>query len=215
MIATFATFDLMSTTTPLKRFLPSVAAVVAAAVFAPLPAFGVLAAAALMVLLAPQTFATDERGRLDTLYATLPISRRTVVLGRYVSLIALYLMLAAVGTLAAVAVSLVQGEQVPLFQLALVNLACLVFFLMTIAVQLPLFFGLGFTRARPMMYIPLIVAAGGLWLADRLSLWEQIDLDALTALHPAALVAPLALALVATVAISATVAAQRYGRRSL
>ncbi|GAB2612343.1 ABC-2 transporter permease [Pseudactinotalea suaedae] len=215
MIATFAGFDLMSTTTPLTRFLPSVAAIVAAAVLTPLPAFGILAAAVLMVLLAPRTFANDERGRLDTLYATLPISRRAVVVGRYVALIALYLTLAAVGTAAAVAVTLVQDQQVSLVQLGLVNLACLAFFLLVIAVQLPFFFAVGFVRARPMMYIPVIAGAGALWLAGRLGLQERIDLDALTALHPAALVALSALALAAAVTISAVIAARQYARRSL
>lgn len=215
MIVTFATFDVLGVTTPLKRFLPSVAAVVAAAVLAPLPALSILAAVALMVLLAPQTFAADERGRLDALYATLPISRRTVVTGRYVALVALYLALAAVATVSAVAATLAQGRPVSFTQLALVNLVCLVLFLLVIAVQLPFFFGLGFTRARPMMYIPLVVVSAGVWLADRVGLQDRLDVGALADVHPAAVAVPLALVLAAVVTLSAAVAATRYGRRSL
>lgn len=215
MIATFTTFDILSFATPLRRFLPSVAVVVVVAVIAPLPALAIPVAAALMALMAPQTFATDERGRLDTLYAILPISRRTVVAGRYLAVVILYLAMAAVATLAAVAVTLAQGASVPLGQLAVINLVCLVVLLLMISAQLPFFFGLGFARARPMMYLPLVAVSGAVWLAERFALRDAVDLEAVTRLHPAAVAAPLALVVVGAVVLSALLAAGRYEARSL
>lgn len=215
MIATFTAFDVMSFVSPLKRFAPMLLAIVAVAVFAPFPAFSIAAAAALMILLAPQTFATDERGRLDTLYATLPVSRRTVVVGRYLALVLLYLVMAAFATAVAAAVGLVQGERVSPGLLALVNLGALVFFLLVIAVQLPFFFAAGFTRARPMMYIPLVVVAGLAWLAGRLGIHQSLAPGDLGALHPALAVTLVLLALAAVVTVSAMTAAARYARRSL
>jgi ABC-type transport system involved in multi-copper enzyme maturation permease subunit len=215
MTGTFALFDMANFITPAKRIIPPLLIVMLAALATPWPAFGVIAAAIAMSLLAPNPFADDERGHLDTLYATLPITRRTVVTGRYLALIVLYLVVALVATLAAVIISLIKGNPIGFDVLGLVNLVGVLIFAILLAVQLPFFFSVGFTRGRPMMYMPLAVLAGGAWLAGQTGLLSRIDLGSVTSLNPVALwVSGLAIAVLALVA-SAGLSSVRYGRRAL
>lgn len=215
MIATFTLFDGLNFASPLRRVLPPLLVVLVAAVVPPWPAVGIGAAALVMTLLAPNHFATDERGRLDTLYATLPISRRTVVLGRYAALVLLHLVVAAAATALAVLVSLLRGQEVSADVLVPVNLGSSAFYLLALAVQLPFFFALGYTRARPLAYLPAVVLTAGAWLAGRTGVLDGLDLGGLTAVDPTVLTgAALVVSLVA-LALSAALSSARYSRRNL
>src|SRR4051812_362197 len=112
MIARFVVFDILNFVTPVKRFAPAMFLVLVAPWAAPSPAFGIGTAAIVMSLLAANPFAADERGRLDTLYATLPVTRRGVVIARYIALMVLYVAAAALGTGAALVVQIKSGQAV-------------------------------------------------------------------------------------------------------
>jgi ABC-type transport system involved in multi-copper enzyme maturation permease subunit len=215
MIGTFALFDIVNFVTPVKRIAPALLLVLVAPVISPWPAFGIGAAAIVMSLLASNPFSADERGHLDTLYATLPISRRSIVVARYLALVLLYVAVALLATVAVIVVTISQGKIVDFVSLGAVNGASLLVFTIALAVQLPFFFSVGFTRARLMTFIPVVVVVGGAAIASQTGMLEHTDvvseigrhLDILWVSTP--IVAAIALA--ASIAISSA----RYGRRAL
>jgi ABC-type transport system involved in multi-copper enzyme maturation permease subunit len=215
MTRTFALFDMINFVTPAKKIFPALIVVAVATALTPWPVVGIGAGALIMSLLASNPFAADERGRLDTLYATLPISRRTVVVGRYLALMALYLAVAAGANVAAVIASAIQNTPLPLDVLGLVNLGSFVAFAVALSVQLPFFFSVGFTRARPMMYIPIAVLAGVAWLAGQTGMLDDVRLEPLSPSITAALgVGGVVLAIAALIS-SSVISSSRYARRAL
>ncbi|WOQ18699.1 ABC-2 transporter permease [Raineyella sp. W15-4] len=115
------------------------------------------------VIVGPQyLFAADERSDLDTLYTVLGVPRRAVVAGRYltVALLEAVLTLLGLATTAIAAAAL----RVPLelsivagMTMIAVAVLCLVF-----ACQLPLFFAVGYTAARPYVFVvPIVAFVGG------------------------------------------------------
>ena len=215
MIGTFARFDIINFVTPVKRIAPALLLVLVAPAISPWPAFGIGAAAIVMSLLASNPFAADERGRLDTLYATLPISRRSIVISRYLALVVLYVAVALIATIAVIVVTVSQGKPVDFVLLGAVNVASLLVFAVALAVQLPFFFSVGFTRARLMTFIPVVVVVGGAAIASQTGILKHADVVSEIAHHldtlwvAAPIVAGVALA--ASIVISST----RYGSRAL
>jgi hypothetical protein len=116
-------------------------------------------------LLTSYPFAIGEKSNLDALYATLAVNRKTVVLGRYLFVLLLNVgcilfsfVFAAIGVFAANALGIFQGGGVDsLF--AVVSLSGVL--LLVQMVQLPIFFKLGYTKAKFMSVLPfaLIMAA--------------------------------------------------------
>lgn len=216
MTGTFALFDMTNFLTPAKRLAPPLLFVLVLGVITPWPAVAIGGAAIVMSLLAPNPFAADERGRLDTLYATLPITRRTVVVGRYIALVALYLGVALLATIAAVVIPLVEGKAVATTAvLAEVDAAGFVLFAVALAVQLPFFFSVGFTRARPMMYIPVAVLAAACWVASETGMLDHVSVLSVSSLNPAVLWAPGLVVAVVALVVSAAISSTRYARRAL
>jgi ABC-type transport system involved in multi-copper enzyme maturation permease subunit len=215
MIVTFARFDIINFVTPVKRIAPALLLVLVAPAISPWPAFGIGVAAIVMSLLASNPFAADERGRLDTLYATLPISRRSIVIARYLALAVIYVAVALVATVAVIVVTVSQGKTVDFVLLGAVNVASLLIFAIALAVQLPFFFSVGFTRARLMTFIPVVVVVGGAAIASQTGVLNDADVVSEIArnLDTLWVAAPIvaALALAASIVISST----RYGRRAL
>ncbi|MEO5533953.1 MAG: ABC-2 transporter permease [Pseudolysinimonas sp.] len=215
MIGTFARFDIVNFATPVRRVAPALLLVVATAVATPLPVFAIGTAAIVMSLLAANPFAADERSHLDTLYATLPINRRNVVLGRYLALVLAYLAAALIATIAAIIITLGGGHSVDVLAFAAANVAAFLVFAVSVAVQLPFFFSVGATRARPMIFIPAVVFGGGAALASQTGLLSRIDfataISANLGIVSAAVVVIAVAALLGSIAISTV----RYNRRAL
>ena len=70
-------------------------------VTAPLPEMIVAVFTFAAAIVAVEPFRGDERGRLDTLYAVLPVSRALVVWGRYLTILGIQITFAATGVLLA------------------------------------------------------------------------------------------------------------------
>jgi hypothetical protein len=101
-------------------------------------------------------FAVSEKSNIDALYVTLSIRRQAVVLGRY--LFALLFNVFA-GVLAWVVTNLalsVMGVEIFLQEAFMTVIA--MFFVCSIiqAVQLPIFFKLGYMKAKFLSYLPFI-----------------------------------------------------------
>lgn len=101
-------------------------------------------------------FAVGESNGIDTLYTTLAIGRGTVVSGRYLFALTFDIgagILAYVSSFAASALTKVAFEPTE----ALVTiLALFVVFSVIQAVQLPIYFKLGYAKAKFLAYVPFV-----------------------------------------------------------
>jgi hypothetical protein len=105
---------------------------------------------ALAVLLAPliavHPFVVADKAGLETLYAVLPVPRRTVVLGNYLWALASFLVTVTAGT--ALAALLARAEDTPFEGRTLLTMLALSWALFTldIAIQFPLLIRFGYAR---------------------------------------------------------------------
>ena len=111
----------------------------------------------MLVLMTSYPFSISERNNLDVLYATLSINRKTVVRGRY----ALMLAAEALGMAVSVLLSWFLNLFIDMgFQLEqVVFLACILFgvYSLLLSVQYPIYFKLGYNKAKLLVMIPMLV----------------------------------------------------------
>lgn len=167
MITSFTRLDL-SSWFPRSQTLLTLAFVIVIGVLLPVPGMAVMAAAAVTSLMVSAPFLGDERGHLDTLYGVLPVSRRTVVIGRALSVFSYYLVAAALATAVTVVMATVRGDVIAGEILLIAHASALAFVGLSMALQLPVFFRIGYSRGRLMAYAPVFVVAGLAWLTQAL-----------------------------------------------
>jgi hypothetical protein len=118
-------------------------------------------------LFASYPFALCEKSNLDALYTTLSVNRRTVVRGRYLFTLALDLCIIA--ALFAVAVTFifirnetVSGEDV----IEALTVAAVIFALTIViqAVQFPIYFKFGYTKAKLLSLVPFFALMAAYFL---------------------------------------------------
>jgi hypothetical protein len=118
---------------------------------------------ALVLLLTSQVaaypFLIADKADLETLYAVLPLHRRTVLYGQYAWAVVTFLATAVVGT--ALALLLARVQSVPFGASTIVTVLTLswAMFAVTVAIQFPLFIRFGFSRISVMStFLPLALA---------------------------------------------------------
>jgi ABC-type transport system involved in multi-copper enzyme maturation permease subunit len=178
------------------------------------PAFAVPLAAAFCVVIVSDVFLTDERGRLDILYATLPVSRATIVVGRYVTAFVVYLAAAVAGNAIAIIAPSFGGPPIGPGILALVNVAGFLVAALGLAVQLPVFFAVGYTRARFVILLPALAVLAAMTLGRKSFLSGRLAAS-LTGSIPVPFVVIAVAVGVALLAVSALAARAAYRGRSL
>lgn len=155
---------------PYRRQLVIVLAVLAVVGFLLNPPNRVLAMIAIYsVLIGGYPFAMADRYDLDTLFAVLPLRRRVVLLGHYMTAVAVYLLLTAVGWLLVLGVAVVRSVAFDTAGTGVLVAFSWMVFAVFVALQFPLFVRLGYTRARLVANLPIFVlVAGGALVAPRL-----------------------------------------------
>jgi hypothetical protein len=111
--------------------------------------------------IAPYPFNVADKAGLETLYAVLPLSRRSVLYGHYAWATACFLVTATAGTALALAFARVQA--VPLGDRTLVPMLTLswALFAVNIAIQFPLLVRFGYTRVSVLgTTLPLAAVVG-------------------------------------------------------
>lgn len=211
----FARFDLrtMALTQPLRVLLPLLFTVVFC-VTLPVPGFGIVIGAVVATVSASVPFQGDERGRLDTLYGIAPIGRTAVVLGRYCSMVVFALTAVGLGTATTFVMRAVRHQDFgwPLVgAMLLASFACVG---VAYAVQLPWFFALGFTRGRPMVYIPVAIIAVAGTVVSRSGWFADVGPADVLA-PPGWLAVVVCVAVVVLLVVSAAIATRVYRRREL
>lgn len=168
MITSFTRLDL-SSWFPRTQTLLTLLFVAVVGVLLPIPGMAIMAAAAVTSLMVSAPFLGDERGRLDTLYGVLPVSRSTVVAGRTLSVIAYYLLAALVATAVTYITTMVRGGRVELDIILIAHAAAFAFVGLSMALQVPVFFSIGYSRGRLMAYAPVLAVAGAAWVLQATS----------------------------------------------
>ncbi|NJP39632.1 ABC-2 transporter permease [Oscillospiraceae bacterium HV4-5-C5C] len=121
---------------------------------------GISIALVLAMMMMSYPFATAEKSNLDALYATLALPRRTVVAGRYLFVLLLDLTAAVLGLLGVGLIGLFdqhtrQSLLVP--EQGLVMILLFLIFALLQSLQLPVFFKLGYSKARLASLLPFVI----------------------------------------------------------
>jgi hypothetical protein len=113
---------------------------------------------------APYPFRVADKAGLETLYAVLPVPRRSVLYGHYAWAVALFLATATAGT--ALALILARAQSVPFSGRTLVTMLVLswALFAVNIAVQFPLIIRFGYTQSSVLgTTLPLAVIVASIY----------------------------------------------------
>ena len=116
---------------------------------------GIIMAFALMYSSYP--FAVGEKSCIDQLYSTLPMNKRNIVLGRYGFVISLDIMSGAVACLILFACQTALQRAFSWPETLLTILVLFVIYTFSQAIQLPIYFKLGYTKAKFLAYLPIAV----------------------------------------------------------
>lgn len=215
-VARFTRFDFVTiaTTQPARVLLPLAVIVVIGATM-PIPGFAIVMGAVVASVSASVPFQGDERGRLDTLYGIAPVARSAVVIGRYVSLLVFAALAIGIGTATTLVMRAVHHEDFGRPLLATMFLVAFGCVCVAFAVQVPWFFALGFTRGRPMVYIPVAAMAFVGFAISQTGLFDGTTSLHLNGAPPISVAIGVLVAGVLLLVVSALVAVRLYRRREL
>lgn len=132
----------------------------------------------LAVMFLSHPFAIGEKNNLDALYTTLSLDRKTVVAGRYFFLLVLN-MCAFLAVFALTAITMFVKGEAPLGEilsemLAVATVVVAMSFVVQ-ALQLPLYFKLGYEKGKIVSLIPLFVMFGALIGFNLLTTYFESD----------------------------------------
>ncbi|HEY1486380.1 MAG TPA: ABC-2 transporter permease [Micromonosporaceae bacterium] len=156
--------------------------------------------------IAPYPFNVSDKAGLETLYAILPLSRRSVLYGHYVWATACFLATATVGT--ALALLLAHVQAVPFGGRTLATMLTLswALFAVNVAIQFPLLIRFGYTRVSVLgTTLPLAVVVGAVYKL-------HLNLASTQTWLPPLLCAVGVVALVTSAAVATTADRQRVRR---
>lgn len=211
MTLAFTRFDLMSWF-PRRQTLLPLAFIVVVGILLPVPGMAIAAAAFVTSLILSAPFLGDERDHLDTLYGVLPLSRRAVVVGRALSILAYGVVALIVATVAMLGVAAVRGTAITPELLAIGYALAFAIIGLSLGVQLPVLFRIGYSRGRLVVYAPTLLIAGAAWVGQATGM---IDGEALSSITPG-LAVGVCVAIGAVGIIVGTIAAIRlYATREL
>jgi ABC-type transport system involved in multi-copper enzyme maturation permease subunit len=156
MSATSAVIHLdLVTVHPYRRqYLILIAVGLVITISLPDPSVALPSAAVYAALAAAYPFAIGDKADLSTLLGALPVRRISVVLGRYAFATLTFGVAVSIAIVAMIAVSAARSLPVePLTALTLLAISFALFAL-TVGIQFPMYFTMGYTRARMLAYLP-------------------------------------------------------------
>ncbi len=134
----------------------------------------------IMSIAYPFTIVEKKNGNL--LYNVLPVSKKQTVAGRYLYIVALTLASAVIMTVLNLIVNPISGGTIAMGDMLSGVLWLIASVFAIAAYQLPLFFKLGYEKARIWSYVPIFLIGGGAMLAGEYL--KNIDLTWLIGLSP-------------------------------
>ncbi len=127
-------------------------------------------------------FAVGDKNGIDALYTSLSINRITVVNGRYLFAFIFNACAGILSFIYSILVSKIMKYDFNLFETVLSTLALFFVFSIVQAIQLPLYFKLGYTKAKfysyiPFLGLPLIALVLSNFLKDKISINQIADIS--------------------------------------
>lgn len=104
-------------------------------------------------------FAVCEQNGIDALYTTLSIKRKTVVLGRYLFALIIDICAGLLAYVFSFAVLTIMKKEFNALESLVILLIMFVIFSIIQAIQLPIYFKLGYAKAKMMAYLPFVGVA--------------------------------------------------------
>jgi hypothetical protein len=126
------------------------------------PSVVLVTAGLFAALIVAYPFAVEDKNDLGTLHAVLPVRRGTLVLARYATAVLGYLGATVAATVLALVWASQSGEPVVAAELWLVAGASFAMFALLVALQLPVYYALGYTRGRIVGYVPIMLVSAGI-----------------------------------------------------
>lgn len=125
-------------------------------------------------------FAVGEKNGIDALYTTLSIKRSTVVLGRYLFALVVDICSGLFAYILSFALFTVLQEGFNAWESLLITLVMFLVYSVLQAIQLPIFFKLGYTKAKffsylPFVGFPLVILVFTNFLKDTFSIEQVAD----------------------------------------
>ena len=125
----------------------------------------------MLILIISYPFSIGEKNRLDILYATLSIKRSTVVSGRYGFAVAMEIVCIGVALLLSWLLSFFLGAAFDLRETLLLMCLLSAVFSLIASVQFPLYFKLGYSKARMLALLPFFILFIALFQIPTISGW--------------------------------------------
>lgn len=123
-------------------------------------------------------FALAERDNLNTLYASLPVSKVKMIIGRYLFAATIIIIGAVSGSVLSALAMVVDKKSVDLKIIAITAAAFFVSFVLLLSIQFPLYYKLGYAKGRLVVFIPLmLVSAVGLFVGNNIkdtAVWTKV-----------------------------------------
>lgn len=129
---------------------------------------GLIIAAIYAAPLASYPFAASEKSRLETMYASLPVERPTLILSRYLVTTGIWVGLTAAFAALGLSGGLRGSTDDPQAWTMLLPLAALLYAVL-VGVQLPVMYRYGYTSSRLFAYLPLLLVAAVIGFAGAVS----------------------------------------------
>lgn len=101
-------------------------------------------------------FAMGDKNGIDTLYATIPLKKSNIVAGRYMFTLSLNIVVGAISLAVSAILMAALGKGFDWGETFITILICFTLFSILEAVQLPIYFKLGYAKAKFLAYLPLM-----------------------------------------------------------
>lgn len=106
------------------------------------------------MLLSTYPFAISDQNNLDKLYIALNIDRKTVVIGRYFTLLLFYVIASILGISIYVALSIFMNISLNIKEALFLTLTILTVMFLLQSLQFPFFFKNGYLKSKSLTYLP-------------------------------------------------------------
>lgn len=116
-------------------------------------------------VLSAMVFMAQEKNDLTRLYASFPILKRDIVLGRFLYTVGFFLLVFAIAAALYVVISLFTGTPVQPLYYAMGFAVSFLVFSIIVGAQMPFFFKMGYMKGRALSIVIFLALIGLNWLA--------------------------------------------------
>lgn len=109
----------------------------------------------MIMLVISYPFAIIDKNHLDILYGTLSLSKKSIVIGRYLFVLLLTIVCAILSIVCSLILSSIIKEEIVISQLLLIVCSMFTVLSLVISLQYPIYFKYGYTKAKMIAMIPL------------------------------------------------------------